>query len=280
MVLRALNSILGQTYQDIEIIVVDDSPEDYALRESVKEAVLSKKTVRPETAIRYIPHEKNRGACAARNTGLMNAEGEYVAYLDDDDEWMPKKLEEQMKVMEYSDAALVYCGYLFRNDETMETRSSKTAYHRGKVLKELLYRNFIDSTSIPLIRTECLKAAGGFDPEMESAQDYDAWIRIAEKYEIDYVKDHLVIYHKHKGEQISSNPGKKIRGLERLNRKYDQYIKQDAALWWRRNIVIVPHYAANGEMEKAKQIWRQCVRKKPFYLIENMRCFKNLYLRG
>ena len=89
---RAAKSILEQTYKDIELIIVDDSPASFDKRIAVE-----KRVKELSSSIKYIKHETNMGACAARNTGIRSANGEYVAFLDDDDEWLPDKLEKQMK---------------------------------------------------------------------------------------------------------------------------------------------------------------------------------------
>ncbi len=271
IVSRAVESVLRQTYRDIEIIVVDDSPSDYPLRTDVEDAVRRHGAENHGIPVAYYAHETNRGACAARNTGIRHAKGEYIACLDDDDEWMPEKLAKQMRVMQSSEAALVYCGCICKNDVTGVAGERKTEYHRGYLFEKLLARNFIDSTSIPLIRKECVIAAGGFDEEMQSAQDCDLWLRIAEKYPIDYVEEPLVIYHEHGGEQITSNPVKRINGLERLNEKYKSYLDADKNLWHRRHIFITPYYAMAGDGKKALRVWFQCVLKCPGKVIENLK---------
>ena len=275
---RALDGVLCQTYRDIEIIVVDDSPPEYPLRAEVASIVHEYSKSNSDISIRYYAHDKNSGACAARNTGIQYAKGEYTSFLDDDDEWLPTKLEKQMKVMQLSESALVYCGCICRNDVANTETERKTEYYAGRVFEELLFRNFIDSTSIPLIKSECLKAVGGFDEMLQSAQDYDLWIRIAAEYPIDYVDEPLVIYHEHDGEQITSNPLKKISGLERLNQKYQQYLDADKKLWHRRNISITPYYAKAGNRRKALYIWFQCVCKCPGKILDNLRYLKNILI--
>ncbi len=273
---RAIESVLHQTYRNIEIIVVDDSPPDYYLRADVAATIHKYTIMTHDIHIRYYAHEKNRGACAARNTGIKYAEGDYIACLDDDDEWLPTKLEKQLQEIESSGAALVYCGCICRNDITGKETVRKTEYCRGSVFYKLLFQNFIDSTSIPLINKECLKSVGGFDEMMQSAQDYDLWIRIASQYTIDFIEEPLVIYHEHAGEQITSNPQKKINGLERLNKKYESYLNEDKRLWHRRNISITPYYAMAGNRGKAFHIWLKCVLKCPGKAFINLKYLRLL----
>ena len=273
MVLRAVNSILAQTYNDMEIIVVDDSPKDYPYREEVKRTVTDRLEEFPQVKFIYIRHEHNMGACVARNTGLNAASGEYIAYLDDDDEWLPEKIEKQVKKIEQSDAVLVYCGSYCKNESKGTCEIVRKEYISGYAFTALLYRNFIESTSYPLIRKDRLQEIGGFDPLMKSAQDYDVWLRLVEKNKIDYVPEPLVIYHEHVGERITSDPNKKIQGLERINSKYIHYLEKDRKLWWKRNIAIVPYYSYNHEYRKAFFVWAKCVKKRPEKILENILCF-------
>ena len=272
MVLRALDSILAQTYKDIEIIVVDDSPADYPLREDVKNAVIGRKRDNQNVEIRYIAHEKNMGGCVARNTGMEAAKGEFLAYLDDDDEWLPEKIEKQMEVMQKTGVGLVYCGNMVQDDQTGLRTVAKKQYYRGKVFERLLFSNFIESTSYPLIRKESLIEVGGFDPSMQAAQDYDVWLRIAERYEIDYVPEALVLYHEHGGERITTNPRKKISGLECINQKYASYLEEDRKLWWIRNLSIAYYYAMAHDKKKAFLLWVKCVCKCPDKILNNSIC--------
>ena len=274
LIIRALHSVLSQTYKDIEIIVVDDSPADYPNRKDVEKAVYDCQKENGDIAISYIQHERNCGACAARNTGMNHANGEYIAFLDDDDEWLPEKLEKQFHVIHLSDAALVYCGRICRNDISGKSVVENNKYYKGRVFTQLLYSNFIGSTSFPLLKTDCLKQIGGFDEKMQSAQDYDVWLRIAKNKQIDYVAEPLVVYHEHDGEQITTNPQKKINGLERLNAKYQNQLSADNMLYWKRNIVLIPYYIENGEKKKGFRIWLNCVKKRPLAIIDNLKYLK------
>ena len=111
-VLRAVNSVLSQTYEKIELIVVDDSTSDYSQRQDVENSVRE-----ASDRVLYIKHPTSRGANAARNTGLAHAKGYYVAFLDDDDEWSLNKIEEQLKCFTDNSFALVYCGMVIIDDK-------------------------------------------------------------------------------------------------------------------------------------------------------------------
>lgn len=261
---RAIKSVLAQTHQNIELIVVDDSPADYEYRDQVRKAA-------QKNGAAYIPHETCQGACVARNTGLSIAKGEYIAFLDDDDEWKPEKIEKQLTAFTDTNIALVYCGRETKNDTTDEVILQDVEFVKGRVFDKLITVNYIGSTSFPLMRTTCLREIGGFDPQMKSAQDYDVWLRLAEKYEVSFVEDSLVIYHVHSGEQISKNYMRRVSGLERLNKKNAAYLKKHRKACWIRTIKLAPEYAGNKQYGKAFGVWMKSVLLQPFNIVENMR---------
>lgn len=265
MVERALKSVLSQTYKNMEVFVVDDSPADYPLRKAVEAMVTSYSSQN----VKYIPHEKCQGACVARNTGLAAAKGNYIAFLDDDDEWLPEKIEKQLSAFTTEKIALVYCGSNLNRDGVVTDR--KTEFVSGSIYHKLILRNFIGSTSFPLLRTQALRAAGGFDPQMQSAQDYDVWLRLAEKYEVAYVDEPLVTYYIHDGEQITRNYAKKVSGLERLNEKNMAYLKTDKNAMWIRTIKLAPMYAGNRQIWKAICAWVRAVMLCPWRVKGNLR---------
>ena len=110
---RAIQSVLDQTYRDFELIVVDDASTDGT--EEVTKAL-------NDNRIRYIHHMMNRGASGARNTGIENANGEYIAFLNDDDEWLPEYLDQMISFLEAKDRSigLVYCPFYRIDPDTNE----------------------------------------------------------------------------------------------------------------------------------------------------------------
>lgn len=262
IVRRALMSTLNQTYNNLEILVVDDSPDSYEQRDNIQRMV---EEIQGETdrKIRYIRHDECRGACEARNTGLQNSSGEFVAFLDDDDEWLPYKIEEQICKMDSDRVALVYCNNEKVNEIKDKSITVVRKKHRGKVYESLIFSNFVGSTSYPLIRKKALVDIGGFDPLMQSSQDYDVWLRLAQRYEVEYVDNVLVRYYVHAGEQITKNPQKKVNGLERLNEKNKEYLAHHKNAYWVRYMKIIPFYLKNNQKVKAWATWFKCVIKCP-----------------
>lgn len=272
MLQRAIDSVMGQDYSDYETIVVDDSPESYECREAVKTAITQK-----YPQIRYISHDECKGACISRNDGVQFAKGEFVAFLDDDDEWRANKLSEMMKMFTNDNIAIVYCGYSIVNDDNMDERIADVDYRSGSVFDQLIKYNFIGSTSIPIIRKKYLIAVGGFDPQMKSSQDYDAWLRLASKYHVECVKKDLVKYHVHSGDQISKNPQKKIDGLERLLSKNEEYLSAHKEALWIRKIKIAPFYSAAKGFGAGLKKWFSAMIIRPLKISTNLRYFILVY---
>ena len=171
----SIRSVLDQTFKNFELIIVDDASND-----NISEVVNGFKDDR----IKYIHHDKNQGGPTARNTGIKAAKGAYIALLDDDDQWWPTKLEEQVnKFNEVSNkVGLVYSGLEVRR---LTGDSVVRTYHpqfRGDLRLRLLLGTTIGSPT-PLIKRECFEKVGLFDPRLKSCQDWDMWKRISEYYE-------------------------------------------------------------------------------------------------
>lgn len=200
---RALRSILRQTYTDYEIIVVDDGSAD-----GTKTAVMEIE----DSRIRYVSLHENQGVSHARNVGIQEARYEYIAFLDSDDEWLPDKLDLQMRMMRdrNSHFGLVYCrmgGVVRDGSERYECpplqMEKKTL--EGELFDALLTRNVIGMPTV-LVRKECLTAVGGFKETMHCLEDWEWILRIAARYRIGFVEERLVEVHKSAG-SVSMNAG-------------------------------------------------------------------------
>ena len=268
---RALKSVIKQTFKEWELFVIDDSPNDWKLRYQVEKVISG--YCQSDYRIKYIKHSCNQGACAARNTGLKMSQGEYIAFLDDDDEWCPEKLEKQYQKLNSSnsDVALVYCGSIYQNDDTGESKIHNTIFKSGKIYDDLITRNFIGGTSFPLIRTQYLKEIGGFDTEMQAAQDQDVWLRLAEKYEITYIEDPLVVYHIHNGEQISTSPMKRINGISRKLEKHSVYFEKHKKQYSICKMDLAIAYATNLELSESLKIWVDAFAIYPSNIVLNFK---------
>ena len=216
---QAVQSALAQTYRDLEVIVVDDgSTDDTPIRVAALMA--------GDSRVRYERHPVNRGAQAARNTGIRVAGGEYVALLDSDDEWLPAKLEKQMALFASGNSrlAVVYCGYrqIFASGRPARDRLipvSTTPY------AELLTGYGLGPSSILVMRKDCLEQAGYCDERVRAYQEWDLCIRLACHGEFAYVAEPLVIYHMHAGPTISKNSLLSAQGYLDLVRAHQDEIQ-------------------------------------------------------
>ena len=192
-----INSVLNQTYQDFELIVVDDGSIDNSKR--IIDHYLSNERVT------YIQHKENKGIPATRNTGIRASKGQYVAFLDQDDLWLPKKLEKQVRLFEKDKdgkIGLVFTDLLYFDsrgrtfegtwpDRTvarlLSTKSKKDT------LIQLFKENFISTPTAVMIRNkECFERLGLLNEELYSADDFEFWLRIAGNFKIEYIDKHLI----------------------------------------------------------------------------------------
>jgi len=210
---RAVNSVYNQSYTDWKLYVVNDAP------------ALDVGDVLPDDdRITCIQHDKNRGAPAARNTGIQASESEFIALLDDDDAWKVEKLERQIEIFSRlsDNYGLVYTGHsIVRDGELVKSVTPKLS---GEVFEELLYRNFIPSPT-PLIRRSCFSNVGYFDTSFRSAQDRDMWTRIAKKYKIRVISKPLALSYKSHNDRISKDMETKIAGKKSFIDKYRDYLE-------------------------------------------------------
>jgi glycosyltransferase involved in cell wall biosynthesis len=208
----AVSSVLNQTFQDFEIIVVDDASTD-----NTSEVMAAFHDER----IRLLRHDTNKGGSAARNMGIINSRCDYIAFLDDDDEWLPEKLAKQMDVLLASPQEVggVYTGYLIVDKTSGKVIDQKLPTKRGDLLNDLLISNCIGGTSSVLLRKHCLDTVGLFDDTLPRSQDFDLWLRIAAVFHFEYVPEPLYKYSIHDN-RISTDLNAALRGLELLETKY------------------------------------------------------------
>ncbi len=199
---RAIKSVLGQSYQDFELIVVDGSSDD-----ETKEVVKGF----GDRRIRYVSETGRRGLSNARNMGIRSSMGDYVALLDDDDEWLPYKLEMQVDLLDRltEDYGVVYSGY--RTEQDGRIAGEYYPAERGYVYARMLKGSILSVPTI-IIRRSCFEVVGYFDEELPSCEDWDMWIRLAKEYKFEYVPEILAVYHIH-GDQMTFDQSGLILGV-------------------------------------------------------------------
>lgn len=223
---RAISSVLCQTYQNFEIIVVDGPSTDNT--QDIVKKIQDKR-------IKYMRPKIQRGVSAARNAGIDQAKGEFIAFLDSDDEWLPEKLEKQMDVFENGDPGIgvVSTGFFIINKKNKLAGIVFPKY-RGFLKKEIFFANPRIGTSTVLVKRECFKTVGQFDINLLTHEDLDLWLRISEYFKFDFVSDSLVKYYMHDDNQ-SDNP-EAMKGFnvvfQKLRDKIEQNNKIKAAYYF------------------------------------------------
>lgn len=267
---RAIESVLGQTFQEFELLVVDDGSTDNT--EKVMEAY-SKKDAR----VRYIKQSNSGGPARPKNTGIQRAKGEFIAILDSDDEWMPEKLEFQIKVFSQSNnpkLSVVGCDFLVtENANKKESRYRVPRY--GNTLRALLMRDYMGPGSCMLYKRELFDAIGLFDERLRSGQDREMRIRIAESYDIEFSDAYLVRYYVgHDNISTALNLELREKDWEYIFKKYKQYYIQDHKLWSEKLRYDGTRYVLLGKLQKGQRRFLESLAKYPF----NVKSFASLFI--
>lgn len=198
---ETLESLLAQTYQNFEVIVVDDGSSD-------RTSEIVESFVQRDERIRLLK-QQNAGCGNARNTALQESKGEYIAPIDADDIWFPEKLGKQVKCLEESDPSvgLVYSWSVYLNASTEVIGFSPFAQFgrvEGNVFNFLVFYNFLDNASTMMYRRSCLDRVGIYDRSLRTCEDWDLYLRIAEHYQFRIVPEYLIGYRQYLG-SISTN---------------------------------------------------------------------------
>lgn len=223
----AIDSILNQTYPHIEILVVDDGSTDQTLE------ILQKY----EEKIVVI-HQENRGCSSARNQGIRAASGNYIAFLDSDDKWLPEKIEKQMKLLSQAgkNVSCCWCNLLIESDGTILNRLSidklRPKYAQGLWLNplEILATRFVLFNQAILIRKEALDRVGYFDESLWVMEDYDLAVKLAMQGPWVYTNESLVLCREGAGNRISCQAyADPARFLKACIQVYDRYTQNPAS---------------------------------------------------
>lgn len=200
---RAIESVQAQTYKRLDLIVVDDASDD-----GTKEfcQALPLKYI-------YIPKEESKGGNYARNLGIKVATGEYIAFLDDDDYWLPSKIEKQVALIERKDCELVHCGRrieLVQGGLITYVDALPNPLEQGDMSRKILFTITAITTNI-LVKRDALLEIGLFDENLQFWQEYELTIRLAQRKPFYFVNEPLSVY------RIDRND------KQRLTNKYEQW---------------------------------------------------------
>lgn len=259
---RAINSVLAQTYENFELIIVDDGSD-----EDIKKIV--EKFQKNDDRIIFIRHEKNLGANAARNTGMKESKGHFLAFQDSDDEWMPNKLQKQVELIEDKEYNFdaVYCGYIKINPDGTrayypQILPNTNNKFEGHLYEQLLRYNFIGLPTL-LVRKHKIENQY-FDENLPRLQDWDFNLRISKKCKFGFIPEPLVKSYVGK-DSISSNADAFIEALEILKKKHYQHLNKEI-----RNEIMSRYYFLlgyalflNNDIEKSKERLLKSLKYKP-----------------
>ncbi len=215
---RAVDSVLRQSFVETEVIVVDDNGLGHPMQEATQQALQASFD---DPRLHYIANEQGVGGGEARNVGIRAARGEYIAFLDDDEDWLPEKLAEQVRLLDQaqSEVGVVDTGFY----DLKPGRKARKALPKmqGWIFERLLRRTGgrAPKLSTLLCRKSALEAVGLFDPELPARQDYDLFVRLAREYRFESVMKPLA-YKRHDADhRIGGNPDNRVRGYELTLRK-------------------------------------------------------------
>ena len=198
---RALNSIVSQTYQDFELIVVDDGSTD-------KTSQLMKSF--PKAQYFYI--KKNSGVSKARNVGLAFAKGELICFLDSDDLWKEKKIQIQSLWLENNkDSQICYTDEIWVRNGVRVNPMNRHRKYSGDIFRHCLGLCIVSPSSV-MIRAKLFDEIGNFDESLPACEDYDLWLRIASKYAFHFIEEPLIIKYGGHSDQLS----RKYWGMDRF----------------------------------------------------------------
>lgn len=194
---RAVNSVLNQTYKNIEVLVVDDNNPDTDARKETEEVMHRLKE--SDERVVYLQHPCNKNGSAARNTGIFNSHGKYVALLDDDDEFKPNKIAVQLETMEKLDDSWAACITGFDKLRDGELMGVGAETKEGNILLDALGRNYYACSGSNLfIRRYVLDEIHGFNESFKRNQDLELLVRILQKYKVARCAENCLIIHAHK----------------------------------------------------------------------------------
>jgi glycosyltransferase involved in cell wall biosynthesis len=200
---ETIESVQKQTFSDFELIVINDGSTDRTLEllQSIK-----------EPRLRILSYE-NGGLPVARNRGIANATGEFIAFLDADDLWTLNKLELQLEALQqHPEAGVAYSWTYYIDEQGKSLFPGIRIFYEGNVHADLLLRNFLLNGSNPLIRRQAIEAVGEFDSTLKSGEDWDFYLRLAASWSFVLVPKYQVLYR-----QSSTSMSSKVNVMKEAN---------------------------------------------------------------
>lgn len=251
---RSVESVFEQTHRDLEVIVVDDASTDDTERE-IRDLFGDE--------VRYLRHRENRGPSAARNTGILNATGEFLAFLDSDDRWLPEKLEVQLaRFSEDPGLGCVYTGWEWvRPDGTIRLRRQP---HPVSGLIENKPRWFYNTVPDLMVRTDLVRGCL-FDEGIRAYENLEWLIRLNVRSRWGFVPEILVHCQDHASHRASDSEVEKLKGLEFILSRYGDLLAEHVAELYHLRLSAGALALASGEA-RARDHLLKAVKLRPLSL--------------
>jgi glycosyltransferase involved in cell wall biosynthesis len=259
---ESAKSILNQTEEDIELLLIDDASADNSW-EVIREITLSDSRCRP------IQHAHNQGASKSRNDGILEANGNFIAFCDADDIWEPEKLQVQLKTMELAPSCdVAYCDSNIIDKDGSPTGAlfSEMApppdVASGWIFDSLLVRNFINTQTVLIRKSAIVNPAMRFDERIKWVEDWWYWIQLARNHQFVYTNKPLARYRVHpKNTNIVHKRGCSINRLKVLNRTLRQYEALSKAQRARILYAMAAELNALGKQRMSRRMLSLCLRE-------------------
>ena len=201
----AIDSVLSQSYDNIEIQVVDDGSED-GTSEIVQDLYGC------DSRIHYF-YQSNQGQATARNVGIQNSRGTFIGFLDSDNRWLPDRIQRQVScLVDNPEIGVVYGDVITIDEKGAEISRDNMTRCSGHITEELLKHNCV-SFNTSLVRTTCLRSCGGLNPSIRAADDYDLWLRLSAITQFQYIAEFFAEY-RVMDNQISSDKSKRFESTK------------------------------------------------------------------
>ncbi len=262
----SIGSVLSQTYRTYEVIVVDDGSTD-----------VTKEALRPFLdKIRYVDLGQNKGLPAARNTGIQLSRGEYIAFLDADDHWLPEKLKKNVECFQaHPEVGMVYSRHINVDESGRPLgESAKRRLHSGNVFTRLFSdQNFILTSSV-MVRKNVFETAGLFDERLVNCQDWDMFLRIAFSYKVAGIYEPLVQY-RHNSRSLSKNRNNVLKYQKMvIDKIYTEFRNRENGIcekFYKKRLAshyekTGRYYLRMGDRLRARESFWQALKNNPFRL--------------
>ena len=270
LALKAIESILNQTYKSIEIVVVDDASKEEHVRE------LEMHAERMNYKYIYIDQMHTRGGNYARNVGIKESKGEYIAFLDDDDEWFTTKIEKQVQYLDLNkEIDFVACGKVYEVDFGKEIfEDDVEALPTGNMQDYIIY-NIPYTTSSIMLRRSIIETVGFFDEHLKYWQEYELEMRLANVTAFGVIRENLVLYRivKNDYQRLTNKLDGWDESVAYINDKHKDIIKEKSWKIQRQRKYLIAkdgiNRAVNASVSKRKylfMLWK--VKPSPFNFIK------------